>query len=270
PLSSARITGHAYDEDGLPIADAWVSLSPTVNRSEGVLTKTDARGAYAISNALPSTYWISLHPGVDKPHHANDVGPSQRIGFPREGEVVHDFGSSERLGRLSLRLVTRSGDAPVLRRGLEVHLDGVDRRRYHGLHLYAEGGYAAAKALEPGTWKIQTTDATDGYSRRLLTTVEVDGEDAAVELVLPGARVEVELEPALDALAKFVSVRAVGGRRTKWAGVRTESGRWIVDGVYAGDWELVARDGNGDVNAPVALRVLESDVTLFERLTLAD
>ena len=151
-----------------------------------------------------------------------------------------------------------------------MHLDGVDRRRYHGLYLDAEDGYAATKAVEPGTWKIQTTDVTDGYSRRLLTTVEVAGEDAAVELVLPGARVEVELEPALEDRAKFVSVRAVGGRRTKWYGVRTEAGRWIVDGVYPGEWELVARDGNGDVNAPVALRVLEADVTLFERLTRAD
>ncbi|MEO0661528.1 MAG: sigma-70 family RNA polymerase sigma factor [Planctomycetota bacterium] len=270
-LTTARLTGHAYDVDGNPIADAWVSLSPTVNRAEGILTKTGADGAYTITNAFPCLYWASLHPGVETPTHRNDVGPMQNVRIPAEGETVHDFGSPDGLGTLTLRIVSRAGGPPILRRGFGVHLDGDQGNTlYHGLTLDEAGGYAAEKRLESGTWKVQTTDATDGHSRRLLTTVEMDAEDDAVELVLPGARVEVELAPALDALATIVSVRRVGGQRTKWYGVRTQAGRWIVDGVYPGEWELVARDRNGDVNAPVLLSVHESDVTLFERLTLGD
>lgn len=267
-LTSGTVIGHAYDVAGRPVVDAFVSLSPPIGSSDGQLTKTDAEGAYRIDLAAAGMRYISLHPGATYPNHTNSVGATESIIIPKAGDVVHDFGTRKGLAVVRIKLLTRGGEVPVLKRGLRLHVDGVDSNRYHGDYFSTKNGCEVALPLGEGTWKVQTEHKVDSFRHRLLLKqIDVEFADMTVDAVLPGTRIVVDIGGALDPKTTYVGVSQPGAG-PGWVGAHVEGDRWVVDGVGAGEWLLTASAQDGAKAEPVRLTVLESDIELRETLVL--
>lgn len=268
-LFDNAIHGHAWDEEGVPVADAWVTLSRSRHDPRGQLTRTDANGAYRMDLVWPGPSYIGLHTNTSHPDHTNRVSPMERVTVPAEGELRHDFGSPRGIARVTARLITRGGERPVLARGITLRCDEVEGNAYNEGELSNGTGYTAELRLGEGAWGLAIDDPLDPGKRLPIQVLEVGTSDLELDVTLPGARVVVDLEGVADAEGTYLRVTRPGKNWTYWGGARAEDGRWIIDGVLPGEWDLHASDRAGARGGPVRIQVLEEDVELSATVALS-
>ena len=182
-----RVFGRALDVDGLPIADAGVTLYPvggrwsetaTIERSEPepggherLKTTTAADGRFEFEAPLPTADWVSLDIEPDAYHELVDrqFGPAGGRDKPRIVEGDNDLGDF----RLAPRGAARGRVLSVDGRRIEaarISVSGPNRgARYANTQTDAHGDYVAGH-LQEGPNSLSVTAegwiAQDGDRRR--------------------------------------------------------------------------------------------------------
>lgn len=266
-LTSSRVFGTVYDDEGNGVSDAWVALSPLVGREHWQVARSDSTGAYEFPFAQPGPTWIVHYPGK-RFGAGRSSHPMERIGVPNEGELRHDFGTSAGLATFSGRLLTRSGD-PVLDR-TTLHLTEVESGGYVAVSPAGETG-TFSRALRPGRWKIEVDDPLTLAQRVEVGEIEVTTADLTRDVTLPGTRIVAHIAGVRESDRTWLGVRSEpSGGGPVWTGTYAGDDRWIVDGVMPGAWFLTANAHGGWKADAVAVTVAESDVFLEVELELVE
>ncbi|MEZ6017153.1 MAG: hypothetical protein R3F49_18695 [Planctomycetota bacterium] len=240
-LTSGAVYGDAYDDEGAPIVDAWVALTPTAGTSQWQFTRTGVDGAYRMEFVRPGETWIQLIPGEALLPNRS-VGPMQKLDVPRSGDLRHDFGALGGLRTWRGRVVTRAGTPPVV--AATLHLQHKDDGRYVAVKVTAGTG-AFEHRLGRGTWSVRVDDQLHPGQRQQVLDLEIAEADVESEVVWPGTRLVVELSGAVDPPPTWVSLREPASKYILWKAAADGEHQWVFDGVQGGEWLLTIGDRSG-------------------------
>ena len=202
-LRSASVSGHVYDSDGEPVAEATVNLlRPGRNLGAPVLvnyrrTSTDDRGEYRISNIDPGRYYLRATPsGARRLPGLASGGEAMLVGQyfggsqdSKDAAPIH-VGGSDRLAGLDFRLVSEPA-AQV-------------RGRVMGVPEETE----SPETLTPGTRAIRMLNAA--------------GEPA----------VEVSISPADGAVQRWTESRGAEGPEHRFQMSDVPAGRYRLEAAF--------------------------------------
>jgi len=247
-LGTATIVGHAYDDEGQPIADARVvaSLEVVRNQEHRVFTTvawTDARGAYELGELPAGAYLVGLRregreddPNMDETLRTSvEIGEERTVDFGRPGrKPVWRGVVKARTGEPA------AGGGRILLNFLE---GGEGQRRLE--MTYDESGVFRV-SLMPGHYVARVRAVGDPTQVVELGAVDVPEGGLAHDLVLPGTRIRgIALDwrtggPWPDPDGYSISIRPID---QDWPGAFTSAeigpgGVFVFDGVGAGTWVL--------------------------------
>lgn len=244
PPQAARVlAGRLLDASGAPVAGRTVMTSAdgTLDappRSRWISAPTDERGEFRLVDVRPgrNELYLSGATPAEMIWAASVDVPDQAL---TEREIV--------LGGATLRgrLLRGPGETP-LARGLVVAVRRApEGERFHGRVLADDDGAYHFEQLEPGVYDIAAyaTDGELGQEQRevLVGATNVEGVDF---VLLPGGRLEVSVRGAdgepVAAELDFFDER---GARVRFSGQDRAGadGRYLVRGISAGAWSVVAR-----------------------------
>lgn len=265
-LLSSAVYGAAYDEDGNPLPDRWVALSPLIGGTSWQIGRTDALGEYRFEFVTPGLTWVVLYPGKSFGRGRSSY-PMEKINVPREGDLRHDFGSAAGLRHFAGRVLTTGGE-PIVG-ALTLHLTDQEGGGYVAVRTEPGTG-AFDKRLRSGAWNVKIDDESQGQKRDLIFELELGDHDVTEDLTLPGTRVVVEVSGVTDPERTFVGLRRkLGVGAPSYRASLVEGGAWVIDGVRPGEWYLVASTRDGGRAEPILLLVEETDQQLTERMALS-
>lgn len=186
-IGSASLSGHAWDDDGVPRAGALISLGMAagkVNEVEGLFdAHTDEHGAYRIEHLPEDLARGVLSQDLDSPEKRF----LQHFSVQLKRGVAHtlDFGRARGLPTWSGNLVTRSG-RPVLEAATIQVRDPSGRE---SLQSFASDGGRFRLRLAPGSYRVSVLLASNGVKEPVIGVFDVPDEDLERDLVVPGTRV---------------------------------------------------------------------------------
>lgn len=239
-LGSARIEGHVWDSEGLPVAGASIRVSRNLRgRAFSHYATSDREGWYAVPDLEP----CEIHTSVDRRGVRGFEAQSedmQRVWGLQQGETRRvDFGAPQRSARIRGRLLTLSG-MPLTLRGRVSATSSV--RGPHNEVLVEAGEFELL--VPPGRWELRAKLQTNrsGLDSPLLElgSFEFDGRDQSRDFVIPGTTVHGRVI-APDAAPLPNGLRAIQMHPDGRAALDVDvapSGEFLLFAVEPGRWKL--------------------------------
>ena len=269
-LGSASIRGRVFDADGQPWVGVGVQASNLHSDAHftflATQAVTDDDGGYEIGDLAHGQYSVVMEP--DGKFDGFGAPQSRRIKLAQGELGVLDFGSFLGLPKWRGRVLNASLEA-FLGTGL-LSLREVDGDGRASVKIEVGGHFEFP--FSPGTWHVmaRVTGAPDmGFD---LGEVELQAEDTHRDLVVPGLRVTGTLTPpdVVDERSTRphswtqISFRPVGADYS--AAIRIvnvdSEGRYLIDGLEAGDWTVGIWPGRLEGDQPVEFTLHEGQGTL--------
>lgn len=270
-LGSARVSGHVYDEEGNPVADARVVVEGQFvrkgARSFRTSRSTRADGSYGFTDLPVGLYWFTVQLGGA--WDSNDADSQQRLRLSAGEARVIDFGSTQAARTWSGTVRNRSGD-PV-QGGCRLHLTHSETGAYSVAVVEAESAFHVR--LQRGEYSVHVSLDSDWEERIEVPVVRVGSADVNRDITIPGTRVKgtvIDLATGLP-VQDYVGLRV--GFRQRDAGTAGQggpvdaAGRFAVDGVMPGVW-LVSTHPLRLLVGDHEITVAESDVEIPLTLTV--
>ncbi len=262
-LAGASLTGHVYDDDGVPVEGARVQ----VDSSAAIVVWTDAQGAYRVEAIAEGVHWV----GVNRDGSSFSEGEHMlQVAFA-EGEAKRlDFGDPAGLATWSGFLRNRAGD-PVgspegLRRPARLHLLRLEDRDYRTIPVGEDGRFTVR--LARGRYQVKVNPPGQRDRLSIHEDLPIDSADLEQDIVLPGTRVSGRVrdpltgEPGRGRHRHTVQAHLEGQTHSA-AFHRTliaPDGRYAIDGLGPGVWRI--GPSGTSLEDYLEVRVREEDVEL--------
>lgn len=252
-------------QSGEPVSGAWIRVvEEGAIRSTGYGT-TDASGQVQIGVA-PGDVEVTVE------HDLYQDESTRMVLRPGNNELVVQLGAGG-----AIRGTVRSGDGtPLGLANVEAHAEDslnvpATSRRFVSQPVKTvsdEGGRFQLTGLEPGKYLLVASApgfATDGPNQ----SIEIEGQSVdGVDIVLDAGASIVGVVTGLDA-SDLSSVEISATRNARWELTAPDpEGNFAFEGMAAGEWQIVARQGSGFESRPVerSMTISGGDADAFVEL----
>ncbi len=260
-LGNEAIRGHVYDQFGRSVPDAAISWNSRLKSDAGfwTLARSRADGSFLIEHVLPGPAWLNYEPTGSLKQDAN-MATVQVV----QGEtLIWSFGSPKGKSQHICRLVTASGLPAIgeFKLSLTREPDRIFRQ-----HYVQDGTRAFELILEPGNWIVRMDTPTTPFTPRVeLARWTIDEQDTEREFVMPGYRLTGSLTLPADTpdhvKKKYLQLRPVDEPFVYHSAVWASDGRWVLDAVPPGRYDLFASAHGIEERVVQTIEVIDQDLS---------